>query len=78
MKEKDEEIDNYYENEYGDKNKNQNEMDWTETDQENWVKFKKKLPQLVREGVIFGIFATTFLTGIAIALYHLLSCIKSF
>tara|TARA_R100001530_G_scaffold60360_3_gene43634 strand:+ start:4268 stop:4504 length:237 start_codon:yes stop_codon:yes gene_type:complete len=55
-----------------------NELDWTDEDQENWVKFKKKLPQLLREGVIFGIFATTFLTGIAIALYHLLSHIKSF
>ena len=46
-------------------------------DQENWEKVKKKLPQLLIEGLIFGICATAFLSGIAIVLYHLLSCIKS-
>jgi hypothetical protein len=45
---------------------------------ENWKKVKKNLPTLIKEGLVFGVFTTAFLTGIAIALYHLLLCIKSF
>jgi len=38
-----------------------NELDWTKKDQKDWEKFKKKLPNLLQEAVIFGVGASVFL-----------------
>tara|TARA_R100001594_G_scaffold14471_1_gene30741 strand:+ start:3801 stop:4034 length:234 start_codon:yes stop_codon:yes gene_type:complete len=49
-----------------------NEMKWTKQDQKNWEKFKKQLPKLFQEALIFGIFATIFLCGMGYILYQFL------
>jgi hypothetical protein len=54
-----------------------NELDWTEEDRKNWIKFKKNLPNLIREGLIFGFGATTFLLIVAFILYKFLQIIYS-
>jgi hypothetical protein len=52
-----------------------NEMDWTEKDQKSWEKFKKNLPNLIKEGIVFSIAGTIFLLIVGYFLYKLLEVI---
>ena len=55
--------------------KEKNELDWTEKDTKEWNKFKENLPNLIREGLIFGVGASVFLLIIGYFLYKLLEVI---
>tara|TARA_Y100001951_G_C11209585_1_gene222171 strand:+ start:277 stop:546 length:270 start_codon:yes stop_codon:yes gene_type:complete len=52
-----------------------NELDWTKQDRKDWEKFKKNLPKLIAEGIIFGVFAIMFIGAIAYMLLKLLEVI---
>ena len=57
------------------KQDNKNELDWTKQDRKDWEKFKKNLPKLIAEGIIFGVFAIMFIGAIAYMLLKLLEVI---
>lgn len=46
-----------------------------EKDQKSWEKFKKNLPNLIKEAIVFSVCATTFLLIIVYFLYKLLEVI---
>lgn len=50
-------------------------MDWTKKDQKDWEKFKKKLPKLLQEAIIFGVGASVFLLITGYFLFKLLEVI---
>jgi uridine kinase len=52
-----------------------NELDWTKQDQKDWEKFKKNLPKLLQEAVIFGVGASVFLLITGYFLFKLLEVI---
>ena len=54
---------------------NRNELDWSKRDREDWKKFKKKLPNLIIESIIFGVFAIMFIGAMAFMLLKLLEVI---
>ena len=54
---------------------NKNELDWTKKDQKDWEEFKKNLPNLIIEGLTFGVFAIMFIGAIAYMLLKLLQVI---
>tara|TARA_R100000664_G_scaffold27368_1_gene37972 strand:+ start:93 stop:362 length:270 start_codon:yes stop_codon:yes gene_type:complete len=54
-----------------------NELDWTKQDRKDWEKFKKNLPKLIAESVIFGVFAIMFIGAIAFMLLKLLEVIHN-
>ena len=54
---------------------NRNELDWSKRDHEDWKKFKKKLPNLIIESIIFGVFAIMFIGAMAFMLLKLLEVI---
>tara|TARA_R100001129_G_scaffold98059_1_gene66806 strand:- start:1303 stop:1539 length:237 start_codon:yes stop_codon:yes gene_type:complete len=52
-----------------------NELDWTKKDQKDWEKFKKNLPKLIKEAVIFGVGMSVFLLIFGYFLFKLLEVI---
>ena len=52
-----------------------NELDWTKKDQKDWEMFKKNLPKLIQEGVIFGVGMSVFLLIFGYFLFKLLEVI---
>jgi hypothetical protein len=53
----------------------QKDLEWTKKDKKEWKEFKRNLPQLIIEAIIFGLFATIFLGGIAFMLIKFLEVI---
>jgi len=52
-----------------------NEMDWTEKDTKEWNEFKKNLPNLIREGLLFGFGMSVSLLILGFFLYQFLQVI---
>ena len=52
-----------------------NELDWTKKDQKDWEMFKKNLPKLIQEAVIFGVGMSVFLLIFGYFLFKLLEVI---
>lgn len=54
---------------------NKNELDWNKRDRKDWEKFKKNLPNLIIESLIFGVFAIMFIGAMAFMLLKFLQVI---
>jgi hypothetical protein len=51
------------------------DLDWTRKDKKDWKKFKQKLPQIIIEAIIFGVFASIFLGGMTFIVIKFLEVI---